>query len=197
MVAAGGITGGPIAFISRLLAGEVDITVTVEDGTNVTGANSWVSYDDFVDYFENQSRNITSYSEETVEGKLVAAALILTWRYRWCGKKTYSGQTLAFPRTGSYDQDRELVSSTTIPEYVKIAQMELTYWLLVNSGKTGFESDTDQASNEYKEVEIFEAIRIEYKDTQKFKPLPSLITDLVSPCGRFAGSIGTFYIERS
>lgn len=197
MIGAMVIASGPIAAIAAYLSGEIDVALIIEDGTGKSDANTWASLDEFKNYFLYQPRSVTSYTDDAIESRLVAAAIILSHRYRWCGKKTVKTQALAWPRTGAYDQDRESVGSNDIPPYLKFAQIELAYWLLVNTGKTGFESDTDQASSEFKEIEIFEGIRVEYKDSGKFKPLPSLISELVQPCGRLAGTIATYFIERS
>jgi hypothetical protein len=201
MIAGSPIGSNPLMSIGAALDigdnTEVGVLI-VEDGTGKSGANSYVTYEEFSDYFEYQPRDVSVYLQSAVEGKLIAAALILTYRYRYCGKKTFPTQALSFPRTGSYDRDNRKVGSTEIPQYIKIAQMELAYWLLINQGKTGFESnDGTQATNEFKEIEVFQGIRVEYKDGSKFKPLPDLIQEILSPCGRKAGGSGTFFIERS
>lgn len=197
MVATFGIAGGPLAAIAAALYGGVTVLV-LEDGTGVAGSNTWTLEADLDAYFSNQPRSLVTYSTFQKEGALAAAALILTYRYRWCGKRSTTTQTLAWPRTGGYDNDRVEVDSDVIPEFLKVAQMELAYWLLSNPNQTGFESEGGAASaTDYKEIEIFEGIRVEYKDSTKLKPLPELISELVSPCGRLAGRIATFFIERS
>lgn len=197
MATLSGIAGGPIGFIGSILSGVLEVALIVEDGTNVTDSNSWQDYDTFVAYFENQPRSVSVYNQETVEAKLVAAAYILTWRYRWCGKKTYSTQTLSWPRTNGKGRDWEKIGNNEIPMFLKIAQAELAYWLLINQDKTGFESAKDEETQLYEEIDIFEGIRIEYKKTNRFRPLPEIISEIVAPCGNLTGSSGTFYIERA
>jgi hypothetical protein len=198
MVGSFPISGGPLAAIAAALSGGVEIVLVLEDGTGVDGSNTWVLEADLDGYFLNQPRSLSAYTTEEKEGALVAAALILTYRFRWCGKRTTTLQELAWPRTGGYDQDRVLVDPDAIPEFLKVAQMELAYWLLENPTKTGFESDGGAIStNDYKEVEIFEGIRVEYKDSVKLKPLPDLILELVGPCGKLSGRGASFFIERS
>lgn len=197
MSAGGPIASNPVAYIAAILNGDIGMALVVEDGTGIEDANSFVSLTEMKNYFAAQPRSLYLYSDETIEGRLISAAYILSWRFKWCGKRTTKIQALAFPRTGSRDQDNASVGSNEIPDYLKIAQYELAYWLLINSDKTGFESSSDQSIGTYKEIEIFQGIRIEYADAPKFDAVPSIISELVKPCGILSGKSGTYFIERS
>lgn len=75
------------------------MALVIEDGTNVTGANSYASVDDLVTYAG--ARKITLPAEEADQEVLLVKAMdyLNTLTPRWRGYPTFDDQPLAWPRT--------------------------------------------------------------------------------------------------
>jgi len=101
------------------------MAVTVEDGTIVASANSYISVANADAYF--LARNNTTwaaYSTAVKEAALLYACQWLDSRYSWQGTITDDDQTLAWPRDGVIDNEGRSVSTTAIPAVIKDAQCE-------------------------------------------------------------------------
>lgn len=92
----------------------------VEDGTDVSGANAYVSVEYADAYFEN--RGITSWGELTTTAKqsriIVATQYIdARWFGQFKGDKFYADQTLEFPRDEWTRTETDPISGkeTTVP----------------------------------------------------------------------------------
>lgn len=99
-----------------------------ETGAGITGANTWVSLDEFVEYLVDRNdieiAEGNSYSDEDRDGALLYAARDIDQTFEWHGYRTTTTQGLGFPRVGCYDKEGRLISSTTIPGVLKEAQCE-------------------------------------------------------------------------
>ena len=93
----------------------------VEDGTNVANSNSYVSEADFATWLTARGYTLTG-----------AAAINLTLAMDYLQTQVYLGvqsnlsQSLMWPRTGVYI-DGMAVASNEIPNYLKIAQMQIAW----------------------------------------------------------------------
>jgi hypothetical protein len=102
-------------------------TITVEDGTIVANANSYVSVADADAYFT--SMNDTDWSATTVTTTHKQVALLRAMPYleelSWKGT-TVSGvdQSLQWPRQDVYDRDNTLLEEDYVPNGIKLAQYE-------------------------------------------------------------------------
>jgi hypothetical protein len=74
------------------------IAIIVEDGTNVIGANSWVSVDDYISYAASRGVTVTGDADVLASQLLQAVDYINTYRDRFKGAKTYITQTMQWPR---------------------------------------------------------------------------------------------------
>ena len=80
------------------------ITITVEDGTIVTGANSFVSLADWKLHADNRGRVYTgTYDDETIKAALIKMADYLN-SMPWFGFKTDRPNPMSWPRYGNTDQ---------------------------------------------------------------------------------------------
>lgn len=100
------------------------VTVTVEDGSNVSGANSFVSVADLVAYAEQRGIALTGDADAQGAKLIRAGDYINGLRSRFKGTKTNDDQTMQFPRTGVYI-DGVYLDQDTIPEELISAQCEL------------------------------------------------------------------------
>lgn len=108
------------------------IALTVEDGSNVTGANSYVSLAGANAFFESEidSADWDAATDPSKERALANAARILNEQYRWLGYPSHPGsQALVWPRSG-IRIDYFTVGSDTIPAAIISAQCLIASQLL-------------------------------------------------------------------
>jgi hypothetical protein len=100
------------------------MALTIETGANIAGANSFATVTEARAWAT--ARGVTlSATDSVVESLLIRAMdYIEAQRDRYQGAKTYSDQTLQFPRT-DITVDGIDVPSNTIPKEAKNAQMQL------------------------------------------------------------------------
>lgn len=98
------------------------MTLIVEDGTSKADAESYATAADLVSYAAKYGRTIpaTEAEQEALLRRAADAMNVMSWK----GKKTSSGQALAFPRTG-VEVDGEIKPSTLIPRQIQYGQMAL------------------------------------------------------------------------
>lgn len=106
------------------------VTLTVEDGTALDNANTFVDLAAFKTYCDNRGLAY-SLDDEVNKAALVAAADYLRneERYWWRGQRVRDTQALPWPRTGAvvlYGTGVAL-AETVVPWAVKDAQCELAY----------------------------------------------------------------------
>lgn len=104
------------------------VTLTVENGTGLTNANTYLSLADAVAYFNN--RNDTSFNGATPDqgaGALVRAAQGMDYwlNGRWYGRRATQAQALDWPRIGVVDSDCYPIAKNIIPQKIKNAQCEI------------------------------------------------------------------------
>jgi hypothetical protein len=158
----------------------MSITLIVEDGTLVTGANTFVSLTDCDTYHEEEGN--TSWSSATTDNRLVAivkAARYLDRHYkgRWKGTKVDQYQYMPWPRGGVYDADGFAISITCIPPAVKFAQCEAALRLLSSS----MDPDLERGGEIVKEE--IDVLSIEYSPDAPagtvYQVIDSLLSDLI------------------
>lgn len=97
-------------------------TVTVEDGTIVDGANSYVSLEFANSFFETivDPGAWTDATDDQKNRALIQATRIIDTEVRWNGQRIDPTQPLSWPRDAMV-VDGILLGSTTIPEQLKEA----------------------------------------------------------------------------
>ena len=101
--------------------------ITVEDGTGVSGANSYISVDDATTYFLDRANSDWSTSTGDKAAALIRAttAIDSIYRSRFPGYRTnFRDQELEWPRTNAYDAEGILIDSTEIPQEILDATCE-------------------------------------------------------------------------
>jgi len=101
------------------------MSIVVETGAIVAGANSYISVVDADAYFS--ARNNTTWSALTTANKEAALLYATSWidsRYSWPGIIVDDSQALSWPRLGAYDVDLRSIASTTIPQALIDAECE-------------------------------------------------------------------------
>lgn len=111
------------------------ITITVEDGSRVTGANSYVTVSGCDAYLEKYGE--ATWSASTVTTTMKQNALLKAMRYldhlSWKGTKYTSTQTTSWPRSGVVDGNGYELDEDFVPPEVVAAQCELALRSLPSS----------------------------------------------------------------
>jgi hypothetical protein len=102
-----------------------DIEFIVENGTNVAGANSYVTLAYFNTYCTVHGDDISALSDEAKKVLIIKGTEFVDNFFLWKGSRKYTSQPMAFPRNGIYDRNREEV--TGIPEGLKKAVCEASF----------------------------------------------------------------------
>lgn len=99
----------------------------VEDGSGSATATSWISVADADTYATEVGLTSWTGSSGAKQTALIKAQRYITQVYRgsWKGQRSNETQALDWPRLGVYDADGWLIASTTIPQALKEAQVEL------------------------------------------------------------------------
>lgn len=112
-------------------------TFTVEDGSIVPDANSFVSVVEADDILAIDFRKTPEWNalvEEDKQLMLAAATRYLEDNYLWYGRKVEPDQPLAWPRYGMEDKERMCIAPGVIPKELKRAVAQLAVWLRTNDG---------------------------------------------------------------
>lgn len=97
------------------------MTIIVEDGTGVAGANSYASETDADAYFEARANATWEDSDEDKEAALVRGTAAIEAKYgsRYPGTRVSGrSQALGWPRTGATDADDEEIADDEIPQEI-------------------------------------------------------------------------------
>jgi hypothetical protein len=99
------------------------MTVVVEDGSGVEGANSYASAADLFAY-ANQRGTPLAVTEAQANALLVQAMDYLEAKFgrRWQGERSNTAQALAWPRSGVY-VDNVRIGSNEIPRELQYGQL--------------------------------------------------------------------------
>lgn len=109
---------------------------TVEDGTGVAGANSYLTVAEADDILaiEPEWAEWSALAEADKELDLARATRYLDDNYQWFGKKTERDQFLMWPRRHMKDTEGFCIADTVIPLELKRAAARLAVWLRTNNG---------------------------------------------------------------
>jgi hypothetical protein len=164
------------------------VTLIVEDGTVVTGANTYYSLASADDYF-TQRGNTTwiGYGNDAKTYALIKACQYME-NLDWNGVATLEDQELVWPRIGMIYSSGYSVESSEIPRNIKWAQAELAYRYIVDG-----DVEPDITTGEKNVImEKVDVIEIRYSGTGKstFKTYQR-VDNLLSPFLKYGGGGGT------
>ena len=140
--------------------------IIIEDGTIVTGANSYITVQNYRDYWSALGVDTTDEVDAAIEGRLINAFITNNIQYRGLlkGKKVDPMQPGLFPRTGLVDEDGNSLSASVIPSNILYWQSEAAFIL-----KTQDIFPTIERDGRVKRVKtaIFQAVETETEYTDK------------------------------
>lgn len=174
------------------------LTLIVETGDIITGANTYISLADAETYFEGRV-NVTTWdaaTDATKNAALVQAARILDTYVTWVGWLTDTDQPMKWPRAGIYYDgyggyygSYDLLLSTSvfsiadneIPAEVKDAQCELALVLL--------KKDTQSlpATLGFKSIAVAGTVDLEIDKRDRVSEIPAHIWHIISQFGSKKG----------
>lgn len=127
------------------------MALTVEDGTGITLADSYVALADVEDYADAIGVDISGYADPLKEVSAREATTYLDGKYgrRWRGTRNSRTQGLDWPRSGAIDTDGYVIGEAEVPKELIRAGCELTIRHLttgnlqpdVEPGSTAVESE--------------------------------------------------------
>lgn len=94
----------------------------VEDGTGLNNSTSYITVDEFKDYWTDRNVDYSSKSDTEIQACLIQATQYIDYNYTFIGYKYTYDQALEFPRYNAYDYNGYLV--TDIPKCLKYAVCE-------------------------------------------------------------------------
>ena len=103
-------------------------TLVIEDGTGVIDANSYMTVQDFKDYFDCIGADVSGITDDQITAGLIdAGSNLLEYCYSYKGEISFpeTPQALSFPREGLKDRNGCEIEKTQIPGEVIKAQAEL------------------------------------------------------------------------
>lgn len=106
---------------------DIAASLVVEDGTGLTGANSYATVAQ-ADAYLRARRRATAWDAldtETKAGRLVMATAYLDAHCRWAGELMRSEQALGWPRADAGDKHGRVLSSAAVPAAVRNAAIEI------------------------------------------------------------------------
>jgi len=108
------------------------MAISVEDGTGVAGANSYINQATAEAYFYDHGKDATAWnalSSDEKDANLMVAAQYVDGKYghRFTGYRCYSTQGLEWPRLSAKGRDGWIIVSSIVPEVVKAAQAEIAH----------------------------------------------------------------------
>lgn len=155
-------------------------TFTVEDGTGLTGANSYVSVEEAEDYFAIDP-NATAFldlDDTNTEAYLAWASRLLDQKTKWRGSKTVETSGLRWPRVYVIDKDGNTIGRNVVPKAVKDATCELARFLMDYNPAVG------QGGDNIRRIMV-DVVEIEYQEGTGQSDWPSLINQILRPLGTF------------
>lgn len=146
---------------------------TVEDGTGLPNANSLASVQDFKDYYSLRNIDISTLTDEKIEGFLVLGTDYIVQKYDFKGSKLKDTQSLPFPRVVN--------NETIFPTNVKYATILLAF----KSQNGSLLADSQQQVKKEK-VDVLE---VEYMDGSSSEVIYNDVLGYLKPYLSNAGNV--------
>jgi hypothetical protein len=131
--------------------------IIVEDGTNIPNSNSYVTVIELDNFAALRGYTLPASTPDKEVLLIKGADYTESFRSNYQGKKTFSNQSLQFPRTGVY-VDCYPVGGETIPQDLKNAQLQAAIEVSISGG------DIQPNTSKNIKKEKVDVIEVEYQD---------------------------------
>lgn len=152
------------------------VTLTLETGSGISGANTYVSLAQAETYMEGRLAS-TAWDAATDDSKnraLVTAVKTMDARLRYVGTIVDDQQAMQWPREGIYYEGHEWPDNT-IPAQVKDAQVEFAVNLITNGDRSG-----DPGGEGVKSLNVGKgAVELEFDQNTKPDIIPDVVFDFL------------------
>jgi hypothetical protein len=154
------------------------VSVVVEDGSGVSGANSYVTIAEITEWVLTNPHDSTwaSLTDAQKNGYCVMACRVMQEQMNWDGWQTSATQALDLPRSGMIDKNGNTVENNEIPTEIKNAQCELAR-LLAIADRT---ADNDMAG--FKEIGVG-SIKLVADKSDRPAVLADAVWNMLKPFG--------------
>lgn len=145
------------------------ITITVEDGSGMPNANSYLSVADARAYAANRGVDLGS-DDDVIAAQLINASdYLLTFECEYVGHRTNPAQALSWPRTDAYVGCNLLVDANTVPAQIIFAQAQA-----VIAQANGFVLMPNVSASDYVTEETVGPITTKYANPLQVGIMPTL-----------------------
>lgn len=159
------------------------MTLTVEDGSGLPAANSYLSTeeaDSIIGLNVHVRAAWAALSTEDKEALLAWASRYLDERTRWKSWRTYPDSGLSWPRTGAQDRDGVQIAPNAVPAPLKVATAEMARHLMVADRST--ERDQDGLARLKADV-----IELEFRTGYSLPKIPEHLQNVLAGLGTING----------
>ena len=161
------------------------ITLTVEDGSGVADANTYITISGANDYFEQFGETAwigtddsgTGAPTDTVKAQALLAAMRYLEYLPWKGVKYAQSQALEWPRSDVVDRDNRDVDEDVVPSVVARAQCELALRCLPTS-TMNIQPDLERGGKV--SAESVGSIAVSYHSTAPTRTVITVVDDLLT-----------------
>lgn len=163
-------------------------TFTVEDGTLVAGANSYVPVDYADAYIVQNIHASESWDALSTDGRqrvLSWASRYLDQRATWNGTIVDETQAMRWPRSGVTDIDGRVIPTTEIPKALMDAVCEMARYLTVE------DRSTERQQDGLRELRV-DVVDLKFTEGYRIAQVPSQINIMLRGLGTIAGGRGSF-----
>ena len=162
------------------------MAVTVEDGTGLAAADSYISQAAADTYFTNHNAPTawTGLTSANKDAALRYATQALDGMYSFVGSIQFRStpQALAWPRIAAYDEEARLMDDSAVPTRVEEATCELAL-AHANTALNSAYARGGQVRSEQ-----VAALRVEYMDAAAIEPLVPQIDRIIRGLGILRGN---------
>jgi len=155
------------------------VVFTVEDGTVVVSANSYLTVAEADDILIVNIQNYATWSALTTQQKeflLIWATKTIDYYVDWYGSKTDEDSALRWPRTGMTDRDGNTIETDEIPQVLKEAVATLALRQAI-SDRTG-----EQGRDGIRRVKA-DVVEVEFDSSYRIGTLPDDIAFMLMGLG--------------
>lgn len=164
-------------------------TFVVEDGSGVTGANSYASEAAATAYMDNtkSAATWTAVSDKEMALREGTRYLDAAYGHRWRGRRGAIDNPLDWPRTGAADNDHYTFPLDEIPTELIEATAEAALRADSDTLTPDLTADTSGIKRVRKKLDVLE-IETEYQPAagqfKTFTVIERILRDLIEPAGR-------------
>lgn len=167
------------------------MAITVEDGSVVANADSYVSVAFADAYFTIDVNYDTTWAALTTadkEQRLKMATRILDQKVKWNGVKVDDTSALRWPRSGVYDRDDILIADDEMPTQLLQLTCEVAKFLET------VDPTTSQGADYLKSVKV-DVVEIVYQDGSGQPVTPPIFNQLLRGLGYYPTAMGSSFAK--